>query len=206
MGNEAICSVRFDGQASEGKCLLETGEIIFRGGDFRLKIPFKEITSVSAEGGELAVGYNGAVAVFVLGREAEKWAAKIRNPRGLLDKLGLKAGMRVAVLGVDDAEFEEQLDGRDVERVDGEGARGLDIVFYEADEVDDLAQLPVLRTAIKPNGAVWVISPKGKAARIRDVDVMVAAREAGLVDNKVAAFSDTHTALKLVIPVAQRGK
>ena len=33
---------------------------------------------------------------------------------------------------------------------------------------------------------------------------MAAAREAGLVDTKVVAFSDTHTALKLVTPVANR--
>jgi hypothetical protein len=41
-------------------------------------------------------------------------------------------------------------------------------------------------------------------AQIRDVDVMAAAREAGLVDNKVVGFSTTHTALKLVIPKANR--
>jgi hypothetical protein len=204
VGNEAVCTVRYDGKASEGKALLETSEIIFRGGDFRLKIPFREIASLEATDGDLTVGYNGAVAVFELGREAERWAAKIRNPRGLLDKLGVKTGMRVAVLGVQDANFEAQLDAREVERIDGEASE-LDIVFYEADVVDDLVRLPALRSAIKPAGAVWVVSPKGKTARIRDVDVMAAARDAGLVDNKVASFSDTHTALKLVIPVALRG-
>jgi hypothetical protein len=86
-----------------------------------------------------------------------------------------------------------------------------DIIFYEADRLDDLGRLPELRTAIKPNGAVWVVSPKGKsmlempeAERVRDVDVMAAAREAGLVDTKVVSFSPTHTALKLAIPKAQR--
>ena len=33
---------------------------------------------------------------------------------------------------------------------------------------------------------------------------MAAARDAGLVDNKVASFSETHTALRLVIPKEQR--
>jgi len=36
------------------------------------------------------------------------------------------------------------------------------------------------------------------------VHVIAAAKEAGLVDVKVVRFSDTHTALKLVIPVARR--
>lgn len=205
MGNEAVCTVRYDGKASEGKALLETNEIIFRGGEFRLKIPLKEIASLDASDGELSVGYNGAVAVFELGREAEKWAMKIRNPRGLMDKLGVKAGMRIAVLGVQDGDFESQLEARDVSRIEGE-ERDLDIVFYEADGVDDLIRLPALRGAIKPAGAVWVVSPKGKTARIKDIDVMAAARDAGLVDNKVASFSETHTALKLVIPVANRKK
>jgi hypothetical protein len=44
--------------------------------------------------------------------------------------------------------------------------------------------------------------PEGE--RVRDVDVMAAAREAGLVDTKVVAFSATHTALKLVIPRVAR--
>jgi hypothetical protein len=205
VGNEAVCTVRYDGRASQGKALLETNEIIFRGGDFRLKIPLKEIASLDASDGELSVGYNGSIAVFELGREAEKWATKIRNPRGLMDKLGVKSGMRIAVLGVQDADFESQLDTRDVIRTQGE-ERDLDMVFYEADVIDDLVRLPALRSAIKPAGAIWVVSPKGKTARIKDIDVMAAARDAGLVDNKVASFSDTHTALKLVIPVADRKK
>ena len=54
------------------------------------------------------------------------------------------------------------------------------------------------------NGAIWVVSRKGKAATLRDVDVIDAAKDARLVDNKVASFSATHTALRLVIPVALR--
>jgi hypothetical protein len=70
--------------------------------------------------------------------------------------------------------------------------------------VDDLVRLGELREAIKPAGGIWVVSPKGKGAVLKDVEVMAAAREAGLVDNKVVSFSDTHTALRLVIPKALR--
>jgi hypothetical protein len=204
MGAEAVSRVSYKGQVSEGKALLETAEIIFRGGDFRLKIPFNQIASLSTTGGELQVGYDGGVAVFELGRDAEKWAEKIRNPRGLLDKLGVKPGMSVAVLGVEDDEFRAQLTERLGTLLEGEAVSDADFVFYEADVVEDLGRLRALRGAIKPAGGVWVVSPKGKTAQIRDVDVMAAAREAGLVDNKVVAFSATHTALKLVIPKANR--
>lgn len=204
MGSEAVSRVSYKGQVSEGKALLETSELIFRGGDFRLKIPFNQIASLSALEGELHVGYDGGVAVFELGREAEKWAEKIRNPRGLLDKLGVKPGMTVAVLGVADADFMSQLRDRVGEPACNEPLSGADLVFYEVDRTEDLARLKTLRQAIRPAGGVWVVSPKGKAAEIKDTDVMSAARLAGLVDTKVVGFSETHTALKLVIPKADR--
>jgi hypothetical protein len=167
MGSEAVSRVNYKGQASEGKALLETSELIFRGGDFRLRIPFTQIASLEAADGELRVGYDGGVAVFELGRDADRWAEKIRNPRGLLDKLGVKPGMKVAVLGIKDEEFVAQLTERAGELMQGEAVMDADYVFYEADRVEDLARLQALRGAIKPAGGVWVVSPKGKAAQIR---------------------------------------
>ncbi len=48
-----------------------------------------------------------------------------------------------------------------------------------------------------------MIRPKG-TPEIKDVDVIAAGKAAGLVDGKVASFSATHTAEKLVIPVGKR--
>jgi hypothetical protein len=48
-----------------------------------------------------------------------------------------------------------------------------------------------------------VVYPKGKQ-HIREIDVINAAKASGLVDNKVCSFSSTHTALRCVIPVADR--
>src|ERR1700735_5068440 len=41
MGQEIKCRVEFGKEKSEGKALLETAEVLFRGG-FRLKIPFQK--------------------------------------------------------------------------------------------------------------------------------------------------------------------
>ena len=79
-----------------------------------------------------------------------------------------------------------------------------DIVLLAADSQEELAMLTRLRAALVPNGAIWVVSRKGKAATLRDVEVMGAAKGSGLVDNKVASFSATHTSIRLVIPVALR--
>jgi Protein of unknown function (DUF3052) len=203
MGQEALCRVRLGDQMSEGKALLETNEIVFRG-DFRLQIPFRSITDIVEDGDELRIVYPEGTAVFELGsRAAAKWANTIRNPKGLLDKLGVKPDASTAVFRVIDPGFLEELHSKTRHVSNGLGSDN-DFVFYEADRPEDLARLPELGAAIKPNGAIWVVSPKGKGAQIKDTDVMAAAKEAGLVDTKVVSFSDTHTALKLVIPKDKR--
>jgi hypothetical protein len=39
---------------------------------------------------------------------------------------------------------------------------------------------------------------------IKESDVLAAGKESGLIDVKVVRFSETHTALKFVVPVSQR--
>jgi hypothetical protein len=122
----------------------------------------------------------------------------------LIDKLGVKPGMRVAVIDIADSAFLSALSERTTDVTEGPPLPGTDIVFLGADTIEELERIAVLRSALVPNGAIWVISRKGKAATLRDVEVMDAAKSVGLVDNKVASFSPTHTALRLVIPVALR--
>ena len=130
----------------------------------------------------------------------------------LLDKLGVRPGMRVAIVGTlhDDtekaeaAEFRSSLADRTSDIRDGRPEPDTDIVFLVADTTDELAALAGLRPRIRPNGAIWVVSRKGKAATLRDMEVIAAARDHDLVDNKVVSFSPSRTALRLVIPVALR--
>jgi hypothetical protein len=122
-----------------------------------------------------------------------------------IDKLGVKPGSRVAIVGVPDDDIRAELGERTLDLTVGEPLPETDVILMAADSQEELAALPVLRAALVPNGAIWVISRKGRAATLRDVDVIAAARASGLVDNKVSSFSATHTALRLVIPVALRG-
>jgi hypothetical protein len=202
MGLEATCTVRYGRQVSQGKALLETNELIFRG-EFRLKIPFREIQSADAKGSELHVKSADAVAVFELGAQAEKWALKIRNPKSLLDKLGVKPDSRVAVLGIREESFLEDLTARTADISKRKARKDTDIIFLAAEAPEALEQLGPLQSLIKPNGAIWVVYPKGQK-HITEGGVLVAGKAAGLVDVKVAGFSQTHTALKMVIPVNKR--
>src|SRR3989304_4321398 len=99
MGLEAQCTARWKKQTSKGKALLEEKDLVFRG-EFRLSIPLKEIASVEARRGTLTVKFAGGTAAFHLGAAAEKWALKIRYPRSRIEKLGVKPGMRVSVVGL----------------------------------------------------------------------------------------------------------
>ena len=122
----------------------------------------------------------------------------------LLDKLGIRPGMRVAILGVDDEDIRPLIADRTSDLTEGWPDPDTDVVLLAADWTADLQPLSDLASRIRPNGAIWVVSRKGKAATLRDIEVMAAARAAGLVDNKVVSFSATHTSIRLVIPVALR--
>ncbi len=123
--------------------------------------------------------------------------------RGRLDKLGVKEGMRVVVLGVDDAAFRDELKGRVPEFADGRIRNQSDIIFFGVEAKEGLARVARLVNCIQPAGAIWTVYPKGQK-HITQSDVMTACKAAGLVDTKVVGFSDTHSALRWVIPVAKR--
>ncbi len=196
MGNVRTVRLTTAGRTYEGEALLETSELIFRG-ERRMVIPFAGIRSLDASEGRLTI--NGEI-VLDLGGDAAKWAEKIRNPKSVIQKLGIKPGQQVALVHLDDDAF-----ARDLESAGARLGRGKnrDAIFYGANSRADLDRLATLRQSLAPHGALWVIRPKG-VKTITEGDVMAAGKAAGLVDVKVVKFSDTHTAEKFVIPVAQR--
>jgi hypothetical protein len=202
MGSEASCKVRFGKQESEGKVLLETSEILFRGG-FRLKIPFSTITSAKAVDGELRLQTTQGLAVFHLGVTAGKWREKILHPKSRIEKLGVKPGARVSLLGDFNAEFLDEL--RDLTKSSNKGnvAADSEWIFFAVDGKADLGVLPKIGKTMKDAAALWIVYPKGQK-HISENDVLAAGRKCGLKDVKVVGFSSTHTALKFVIPLSRR--
>jgi hypothetical protein len=201
MGDEHRATVTYAGAASEGRALLETDELIFRG-EFRLVVPFAQIERVEARDGSLVVRFGGDEATFELGPKAERWADRIRNPKTRADKLGVKPGLRVSLAGEHDRDFVEELRAREVELSD-EPVPDSDLVFLRADDVASLLRIADVADSIRPDGHVWVVAPKGRKD-IRETDVLAAGRDAGLKDTKVARFSHTHTAHRFTIPLDAR--
>ena len=202
MGAEAKCTVTIGRTKTEGKALLETDELIFRGGDLRLAIPYRSIRRLDAKDGALHVSWPEGAATFELGPAAVKWADKIRNPPSRIDKLNIKAGQRVLFVGLRDATLREEIETCGAS-VLARGTEPVDAIFVAANDRADLDRLVTVQKFLKRDGAIWVIRPKG-SPHISESDVMQAGKAAGLVDVKVVRFSETYTAEKFVIPVAQR--
>jgi hypothetical protein len=128
----------------------------------------------------------------------------VPSTRPLLDKLGVKPGAKVAIVQLDDAGFLSLLQERTSDIVKGKPSSPCDLVFFGAKEPADLKRLKDMKSWIEPNGAIWVVRPKGGRSVLRDTDVIDAGLAAGLVDNKIASFSDTHGAMRLVFRVRDR--
>ena len=124
------------------------------------------------------------------------------STKPLLDKLGVKPGSRVSLLGVADGWFRDLLEERRAD-VSTRRRKNSDLLFVAIEEPEDLPKLAGLEPSMARNGAAWVVFPKGRKD-LREADLIANGVAAGLVDNKVVRFSDTHTALRFVIPLARR--
>jgi hypothetical protein len=177
----------------DGRLQYEPPKLVFKGAARRV-FEGEALKGVSADGADLVLADGSR---FTLGeKQALSWVDAILNPKGRLDKIGVKAGMRAAIMGVADATFSKELAERGAVPV--AELADLDLLFYAADSAAELARVDALIPMLNATGALWIVSKKGKAATVKDTDVMAAAKAHGLVDNKVVAFSDTLTALRFV--------
>jgi tRNA A58 N-methylase Trm61 len=125
------------------------------------------------------------------------------SKRSRLDKLGVKPDMRVTLVGLDDAAFRRELRARTSDVAESRPRQNTDMILFAVDGPAPLKRLATLQRAMRRDGAIWVVWPKGQT-RIKEDMVRAAAIAQGLVDVKVIAFSETMSGLKLVIPLARR--
>jgi hypothetical protein len=184
--------------------VLEHKELLFRG-DLRLMIPLSGIDEARADAGRLVIVFGGRSAALEIGAGlAEKWAKRITSPPSRVDKLGVKAGMRIALVrnGRRDAGRGHRRERRAArDECEEQGAR------------HDFLRRPCAR-AISPGSRRSLAGSTGRrhladsrqGPRRADqrAESMAAGKKAGLVDVKVVSYSDTHSAEKYVIPVARR--
>jgi len=209
VGQELKTTLRFDGRILEGTALLEGDSIIFRGGagnpGVTLTVKFSEIFKIEANAGWLDLQTGRGLLLFELGPKAEVWAEKIKNPKALVEKLGVDATKKVCVVGKLDADLRADLDASGAQIAKTARGKDFDVVFLAASSKKELEKLPSLREMIKEDGGIWIVYAKASPA-LTEREVLTAGRTLQLTDNKQVKVSETLTSVRFVIPVAQRKK
>ncbi|HEY0071617.1 MAG TPA: DUF3052 family protein [Chloroflexia bacterium] len=128
--------------------------------------------------------------------------------RDIVDKLGIKAGI-VAAFDERAAPLDEALRRKVLERTgrtpaeQGEPA-GVVLVALHAG-IDAVAVLGEWRARIRPDGGIWLLTPKrGQPGYVDQRELIQAGAEAGLVDNKSCSVDDVTSGMRFVIRKADR--
>ena len=108
MGTEIVCEAKYKRASYRVKLHLDRQALTLRD-ELKLSIPLKEIQQVAAKDDRLTVKWNNDTVVLHVGNKAERLANSIRNPRSLLDRLGIKPDHTVSIVGLDDPSFVEEL-------------------------------------------------------------------------------------------------
>ena len=126
--------------------------------------------------------------------------------RSLFQKLGVSPESRVAVVGTHDAAFLAELKMMLVKAAATTLRGQYDMIFLKLGTAVALGKIERAAEHLNADGALWIFHPKGKGASPTDAEVRAAGLAAGLVDNKISAYSDTHTASRYVVPLASRSQ
>jgi GTP cyclohydrolase III len=124
--------------------------------------------------------------------------------RSLFEKLGVASDAQVALVGKHDESFTSALNASLAKGASLALRVRYDSIFVRIDRPTDLARIERAAAHLKPNGALWVFHPKGRGANPTDAQVRAAGISAGLVDNKISAYTESHTVTRFVIPRARR--
>ena len=136
MGKEATVAAVFADGPDEGRLQYEPPRLVFRGRERRVW-DADGLAGVAIDGDDLLLA-DGAR--FALGaRRAKLWLDAMVNPKGRIDKIGVKPGMRAAVMGVADPDLTTELKAAGAAPVTE--LADLDLLFYAADDAAALERI-----------------------------------------------------------------
>jgi hypothetical protein len=194
MGREADCMCVWKESTAQVRALLETDELILRGG-MRRKIPFAEMQGIHADAGRLRFVFQGEPVSLELGDAvAAKWAKTLAStPPDLAKKLGIKPESKVHVIGVvDDVALSEAL-----AKPGSKSGNVSDLIIVRVETSSELsAALEKAAMELKRGVPIWIVYRKGKGQALSEAVVRATGLAAGLVDTKVASVSPALTALR----------
>ena len=123
----------------------------------------------------------------------------------MVDKLGIKPGYAVALIGLADGELRQRVLER-TGRAPAAADEAPDVVLVWADAATDaVATLEDWKARIEPSGGIWLLTPKrSQPGYVDQIDLIEAGKLAGVVDNKICSVSDTTSGIRFVIRKADR--
>jgi hypothetical protein len=190
MGYETKCRTRVTDAAGVVReadaTVFETDELIVRG-EARIKIPRTAIERATVRAGVLTVTAPQGVVTMSLGADsAQKWLKKIQEPpKRLIDKLDVKTGAAVWLIGIDDETLISQIEERTALISRGRSATSREVVFVGVESEKDLDRIGRAMKAMTDGGAIWVVHRKGRSG-VADTTIFAAAKALGLTYTKVA--------------------
>jgi hypothetical protein len=132
-------------------------------------------------------------------------AEKDYSHRDVTDKLGLKPGFAVRVVGKGDKALLARVREKTGRKMISDGTLA-DVILYWPKIAEEITPTLVeLRAAIVPNGGVWVMTAKkGRRSAsgmeyLNQTDLIPLGLAAGLVDNKTCSVSDSESGMRFVI-------
>jgi hypothetical protein len=192
MGREALTRAEIGEETGEVRVLLESSELILRGG-IRRRFPRETLADVRVEAGALRFNAGGETVILHLGvATAAAWAKAIAAaPPSLKAKLGLAKGARALCVGrFDDTALDEAVAGSRVEDIGS-----ADMIIARIDRLADLAAA-LAAHAHRSMLPLWAVYPKGRGTAFGDFEIRERLRCAGFRDSKSCAVSDRLTATR----------
>jgi hypothetical protein len=201
-GRATFAPVKGAKQQGTTKVHLDSEEILLRG-EVKLRVPRATISDITTRADVVTVTTTLGILKLTLGDGAERFARKLAEaPKSRLEKMGIGAGSEVTIVNLKDAELNAELKAVGATTRARLGANAA-LIILGVETSADLERIATAAASLAPDGALWVIHPKGTAG-VKDTDIFAAGKAAGLTYTKVAKYSATHTAEKLVVPVAMR--
>lgn len=189
-------------QSGTAKLHLDNDELQLRG-EVKVRIPRSAVGDITVRADVVTVTTTLGVLKATLGDGAAKFAKKLAEaPKSRLEKMGISAESTVTIVNLKDAELNTELESLGA-TVRTNLAKNAELIVLGIEKSADLTKIATAAKSLAPDGALWVIHPKGTDG-VKDTDIFAAGKAAGLTYTKVAKYSATHTGEKLVVPVANR--
>jgi hypothetical protein len=197
MGREAKVEYQSGRERLAVRAHLDSGALQLTGGK-KLTVALADVRKAVASDGLLKIETKTEKFALALGeKEAAGWAKKILNPPTLADKLGLKTGGAVLLVGEPVAEIEQAASNADrATTLTAAKAKAATVILQTLAAETAAKKIAASAKALPKGVALWLVYRKG--TKPNGDDIIMLARKAGLKDTKVARISETHAALRFI--------